>query len=38
MHAQDITHHLKEIEASAMAVAENTDQVIGILEYLTREH
>ncbi|WP_432471435.1 YtoQ family protein [Amphritea sp. HPY] len=37
-HATDITHPLKEIDAAAMAVAENTEQVIQILEYLCRDY
>lgn len=37
-HAPELTHPLKEIDAAAMAVAENTDQVISMLEYLCREY
>ena len=37
-HAAELTHPLKEIDAAAMAVAENTDQVISMLEYLCREY
>jgi len=37
-HADDIIHPLKEIDAAAQAVAQNTEQVIEILEYLTREY
>lgn len=37
-HAADLTHPLKEVDAAAMAVAENTDQVISMLEYLCREY
>jgi YtoQ family protein len=37
-HATDITHPLKEVDAAAMAVAENTEQVIEILEYLSRDY
>ena len=37
-HAPDITHPLKEVDAAAMAVAENTEQVIEILEYLCRDY
>ncbi len=37
-HAEDITHPLKEVDAAAMAVAENTEQVIEILEYLSRDY
>lgn len=37
-HAADITHPLKEIDAAAQAVAENTEQVIEILSYLTLDY
>lgn len=37
-HASDITHPLKEVDAAAMATAENTEQVIEILEYLCRDY
>ncbi|WP_026340052.1 YtoQ family protein [Amphritea japonica] len=37
-HAEEITHPLKEVDAAAMAVAENTEQVIEILEYLSRDY
>ena len=37
-HAADIIHPLKEIDSAAKAVAENTEQVIEILEYLTRDY
>lgn len=37
-HADDIIHPLKEIDAAAQAVAQNTEQVIEILEYLTRDY
>ena len=37
-HASDITHPLKEVDAAAMAVAENTEQVIEILEYISRDY
>ena len=37
-HAHEITHPLKEIDSSAMAVAENTDRVIEILGYLIQEY
>lgn len=37
-HAPELTHPLKEVDAMALAVAENTTQVINILEYLTREY
>jgi len=34
IHPEDFTHALKEVDAQAMAVAENENQVIEILEYL----
>lgn len=37
-HSADLTHPLKEIDAAASAVAQNTDQVIEILAYLTRDY
>ena len=37
-HGPEITHPLKEVDAAAMAVAENTEQVIQILEYLCLEY
>jgi YtoQ family protein len=37
-HATDITHPLKEIDAAASAVAQNTEQVIEILAYLTQDY
>lgn len=37
-HAGELTHPLKEIDAAAMAVAENTEQVIEILEYLCKDY
>lgn len=37
-HAEDITHPLKEIDAAASAVAQNTEQVIEILAYLTLDY
>ncbi len=38
LHSEDIIHPLKEVDAAAMAVAENTEQVIEILEYLSRDY
>lgn len=35
IHAEEHTHPLKEIDAQAMAVANNQQQVIDILEYVT---
>ncbi|MEH6444649.1 MAG: YtoQ family protein [Oceanospirillaceae bacterium] len=37
-HAADITHPLKEIDAAASAVASNTEEVIEVLVYLTRDY
>jgi YtoQ family protein len=37
-HATDITHPLKEIDAAASAVAQNTEQVIEILTYITQDY
>jgi len=37
-HAEELTHPLKEVDAAAMAVAENTEQVIEILEYLCKDY
>ena len=37
-HGDDIVHPLKEIDSAAKAVAKNTEQVIEILEYLTRDY
>ncbi|UTW03373.1 YtoQ family protein [Amphritea atlantica] len=37
-HAEELTHPLKEIDAAAMAVAQNTGQVIEILEYLCKDY
>ena len=37
-HGADITHPLKEIDAQAFAVAENTEQVIEILGYLVKDY
>ena len=35
IHPKDFTHALKEVDARAAAVAENEDQVLEILKYLT---
>ncbi|ELR71048.1 hypothetical protein C900_03178 [Fulvivirga imtechensis AK7] len=35
IHPKEFTHALKEVDGQAMAVAEHTDQVLKILEYLT---
>ena len=36
LHADDIVHPLKEVDASAMAWTKTTEQVIEILKYLTK--
>jgi YtoQ family protein len=36
LHAQDIIHPLKEVDAAAMAWATTTDQVVDILRYVTK--
>jgi len=36
MHAPDITHPLKEIDAAAMAVTETPEQVVEILKYINQ--
>ncbi|MBL6447422.1 YtoQ family protein [Fulvivirga sp. 29W222] len=35
VHSKEFTHALKEVDAQAMAVAENIEQVLKILEYIT---
>ncbi|WP_428034627.1 YtoQ family protein [Amphritea sp.] len=37
-HSKELTHPLKEIDAAAMATAENTGQVIELLKYLCRDY
>jgi len=37
IHSPDLTHPLKEIDASAVAVAENAAQVVDILKYITTQ-
>jgi YtoQ family protein len=37
LHAEDIIHPLKEVDAIAMAWTTKTDQVIEILKYITKE-
>jgi YtoQ family protein len=34
MHAPDLTHPLKEVDAAALAVAETSDQVVQIFKYV----
>lgn len=36
LHPAEHTHALKEVDAAALAVAETTDQVVEILNYVTR--
>ena len=35
IHDPDLTHALKEVDAAALAVAEQPEQVVGILRYVT---
>lgn len=35
MHADEFTHALKEVDAAALAVAQNSKEVLQILEYVT---
>ena len=35
LHAEDIVHPLKEVDAAAMAWAQSTEQVVEILRYVT---
>ncbi len=37
LHAEDVIHPLKEVDATAMAWATSTDQVVEILKYITKE-
>jgi len=37
LHAEEVIHPLKEVDAIAMAWATTTDQVIEILKYITKE-
>ena len=37
LHAEDVIHPLKEVDAIAMAWTTNTDQVLEILKYITKE-
>ena len=37
LHAEDVIHPLKEVDATAMAWTTNTDQVAEILKYITKE-
>jgi len=36
MHAPDISHALKEVDAAALAVAETPEQVVSILKYVLK--
>ena len=38
LHAEDIIHPLKEVDAAAMAWAQTTDQVVEVLAYVTGEN
>ena len=37
LHAPDLAHPLKEVDASAMAVAEHPTQIVEILTYITQQ-
>jgi YtoQ family protein len=37
LHSPDLTHPLKEVDASAVATAETPDQVVDILKYATTQ-
>ncbi len=37
LHAPDLTHALKEVDASAIATTETPDQVVEILKYITTQ-
>lgn len=37
MHAEDLTHPLKEVDAAAYAVTETPQQVVEILKYISQE-
>lgn len=36
LHAEDVVHPLKEVDAAALAWATSTEQVVGILDYVSR--
>ena len=36
MHAPDISHALKEVDAAALAVTETPEQVVSILKYVLK--
>lgn len=38
IHPEEFTHALKEVDAQAMAVAQTPEQVIQMLEYITKEY
>lgn len=38
IHPEEFTHALKEVDAQAMAVAQTSEQVVHILEYITKEY
>lgn len=37
MHAPELTHALKEVDAAALAVTENVQQVVDILRYISQD-
>ena len=37
LHAPELTHALKEVDAAALAWTESTDQVVAILQYITTQ-
>jgi YtoQ family protein len=37
LHAEDVVHALKEVDAAALAWATNTDQIVDILKYVTAD-
>ncbi len=37
LHAEDVVHALKEVDAAALAWATDTEQVVNILEYVTKD-
>jgi len=38
VHPAEFTHALKEVDATALAVAETVEQVMRILQYVTQQH
>ncbi len=37
LHGTQLSHALKEVDAAALAVTETPEQVVGVLEYVTRQ-